>query len=182
MLEMSRVVLLSAMALLAVTGAVRAADEPTDKSSDADSSSAEEKGAKMKIRTFTMIKPGSVEKAEEIKARIIGAGFKIAKEKKLKLTLKQAEEFYEVHKDRPFYSDLCKMMSSGEVIVMIIEKDENAVNEYRELMGATDPAKADKGTLRGEFGTDVQNNAVHGSDSPENARREIGFFFPDEVE
>jgi len=129
--------------------------------------------------TFSIIKPEAMGRgnAGRIIARITEAGFRIAALKMLHLTLQQAEEFYAVHREKPFYPDLVAFMSSGPVIVMVL-RHENAVEEFRKLIGNTDPEKADKGTIRADFAINVQKNAVHGSDSPENALREAGFFFP----
>jgi len=129
--------------------------------------------------TFSIIKPDAVSKgyAGRILARITDAGFTVAALRMVRLTRQQAEDFYYVHRERGFYSGLVEFMSSGRVIVMVLRKA-NAVEEFRRLIGSTDPARADQGTIRAEFATDVQKNAVHGSDSPENARREASFFFP----
>ena len=128
--------------------------------------------------TFSIIKPDALGsgKAGAILNRIEEAGFTMAAIKMLHLTRRQAEKFYEVHRDRGFFPGLVEFMTSAPVIVMILKHD-NAVEEFRRLIGATDPAKAEKGTIRADFATDVQRNAVHGSDSPENAAREAGFFF-----
>jgi nucleoside-diphosphate kinase len=104
------------------------------------------------------------------------AGFKISAMKKLRLTRERASQFYEVHRERPFYNDLCDYMSSGPIIAFVIEK-ENAVDEYRRLIGATDPQQAEEGTIRKLFAKDISANAVHGSDSDENAEIESSFFF-----
>ena len=114
--------------------------------------------------------------AGKILARITEAGFEIAALKMLHINRLQAEEFYAVHRERPFYPGLVEFMSSGPVVVMVL-RHENAVEEFRRVIGTTDPSKADRGTIRAEFGTNVQKNAVHGSDSPEHALRESGFFF-----
>ena len=129
-------------------------------------------------QTLSIIKPDAVERnlENEIKTIFKNNGFKILKEKKLKLEKTDAEQFYKVHETKPFYSDLCGYLSSGPIIVMILEK-ENAIKSNRDLMGATDPAKADDGTIRKLFGKSIDKNSVHGSDSPENARIEIDFFF-----
>ena len=129
-------------------------------------------------QTLSIIKPDAVERnlENEIKTIFKNNGFKILKEKKLKLEKTDAEQFYKVHETKPFYSDLCGYLSSGPIIVMILEK-ENAIKSYRDLMGATDPAKADDGTIRKLFGKSIDKNSVHGSDSPENAKIEIDFFF-----
>jgi nucleoside-diphosphate kinase len=108
--------------------------------------------------------------------RIEAAGFKILGLKLVRLTPQTAGKFYEVHKERPFYKDLCAFMSSGPCVPIALEKA-NAVADFRKLIGATDPAHADAGTIRKDFATSKQNNIVHGSDSPENAKIEIGFFF-----
>jgi nucleoside-diphosphate kinase len=128
--------------------------------------------------TLAIIKPRAVAKGYTgpILSRIASAGFRIAALKMVQLTEKQAQKFYEVHKSRPFYSDLVEFMSSGPVVVGILEK-ENAVEEYRDLIGATDPEKAEEGTIRELYGESVQANAVHGSDSDRNAVIEADFFF-----
>jgi len=128
--------------------------------------------------TFSIIKPDALGRGDagRILARITEAGFSIAALKMLYINRMQAEEFYSVHRERPFYPGLVEFMSSGPVIVMVL-RHEKAVEEFRHLIGSTDPSKADKGTIRADFGTDVKTNAVHGSDSPENALREAGFFF-----
>ena len=129
-------------------------------------------------QTLSIIKPDAVERnlENEIKNIFKNNGFKILKEKKLKLEKTDAEQFYKVHETKPFYSDLCGYLSSGPIIVMILEK-ENAIKSNRDLMGATDPAKANDGTIRKLFGKSIDKNSVHGSDSQENARIEIDFFF-----
>lgn len=114
--------------------------------------------------------------AAEILSVISKAGFWIAGMKTVQLSRQQAEEFYSVHRERPFYSDLVSFMTSGPIVVAVLEK-ENAVEEYRKLIGATDPSKAEDGTIRKMFATSIEANAVHGSDSDENARIEAGFFF-----
>lgn len=128
--------------------------------------------------TFGIIKPDAVRagKTGYIIQRILDDGFKLRGLKLIHMTLKEAEGFYEVHRERPFFSGLTEFMSSGPCIVMALEK-ENAVKSWRDLMGATDPAKAEDGTLRKEFGASVGENAVHGSDSDENAAIEIAYFF-----
>lgn len=128
--------------------------------------------------TFTMIKPdayGAGNSGAIIKM-IEEAGFSIKAMKLTKLSADRAGEFYEVHKERPFYADLCSYMSSGAIIPMILEKD-NAVEDFRKLIGATDPTKADEGTIRKIFAKSIEANAIHGSDSDENALIEGGFFF-----
>ena len=129
-------------------------------------------------QTLSIIKPDAVERnlENEIKTIFKNNGFKILKEKKLKLEKTDAEQFYKVHETKPFYSDLCGYLSSGPIIVMILEK-ENAIKSNRDLMGATDPVKANDGSIRKLFGKSIDKNSVHGSDSPENARIEIDFFF-----
>ena len=128
--------------------------------------------------TFGIIKPDAVKSGTigSIIQRIIDDGFKIRALKLINMTLKQAEGFYAVHRERPFFPGLTEFMSSGPCVVMALEKAE-AVPDWRKLMGATDPAKADEGTLRKEFGASVGENAVHGSDSDENAKIEISYFF-----
>ena len=129
-------------------------------------------------KTFTMIKPDAVANGHigAILDHIIKDGFKIVAMKYLWLTPEQAGQFYAVHKARPFYNDLVSFMSSGPIVAAILEKD-NAVADFRKLIGATDPAKADEGTIRKLFAASVGENAVHGSDSDENARIEGDFFF-----
>ena len=131
-------------------------------------------------QTLSIIKPDAVERnlEDEIKKEFINKGFKIAKEKKIQLAKSEAEEFYKVHETKPFYNDLCSYLSSGPIVVMILEK-EDAVIANRELMGATDPKKAEEGTLRKKFGVSIDKNSVHGSDSLENAKIEANFFFKD---
>lgn len=129
-------------------------------------------------RTFTMIKPDAVEDGNSgaIIKMIEEAGFRIVALKKTKLTPERAGEFYEVHKERPFYKDLCAYMSSGAIVPIILEK-ENAVADFRTLIGATNPANADEGTIRKLFAKSIEANAIHGSDSDENAGIEGSFFF-----
>jgi nucleoside-diphosphate kinase len=129
-------------------------------------------------KTLAIIKPDAVEKGYtgKIIAMIIDAGFKIKAMKMVHLTKSSAEGFYAVHKGRPFFNDLVAYMTSGPCIPIALEK-ENAVDDYRKLIGATDPAKAEKGTVRKLYAVDIQNNAVHGSDSDENAYKEIVHFF-----
>ena len=128
--------------------------------------------------TFGIIKPNAVRtgKIGPILAMINEAGFEISALKMVKMTREQAESFYDIHAGKSFFNDLVEFMTSGPVIVMIL-KHENAVEAYRKLIGATDPAKAEPGTIRKLYAVSVQMNAVHGSDSDENARREAGFFF-----
>jgi nucleoside-diphosphate kinase len=129
-------------------------------------------------RTFTMIKPDAVNAGNSgaITKMIEEAGFRIVAMKKTQLTAASAGQFYEVHKARPFYKDLCDYMSSGPIIPMILEK-ENAVEDFRKLIGATDPKKAEPGTIRALFAESIEANAIHGSDSDENAALEGSFFF-----
>jgi nucleoside-diphosphate kinase len=129
-------------------------------------------------RTFTMIKPDafSAGNTGNILAMIEKAGFRLVAAKIIHLTAERAGQFYEVHKERPFYGDLCAYMSSGAILAAILEKD-NAVEDFRKLIGATDPKKADAGTVRALYGTSIEANAVHGSDSDENAQIEGSFFF-----
>ena len=129
-------------------------------------------------QTLSIIKPDAMERSldGEIKLMFEKDGFKIAKEKKIQLAKHEAEQFYKVHETKPFYNDLCEYLSSGPIMVMILEK-ENAVLGNRELMGATNPKDAEEGTIRKKFGISIDKNSVHGSDSVENARIEINFFF-----
>jgi len=129
-------------------------------------------------QTLSIIKPDAVERSleGEIKNIFTNKGFKIVKEKKIQLAKSEAEEFYKVHETKPFYTDLCAYLSSGPIVVMILEK-ENAVLANRELMGATDPLKAEENTIRKKYGISIDKNSVHGSDSVENAKIEINFFF-----
>ena len=131
-------------------------------------------------QTLAIIKPDAMKKdnMENIKKDIIDNGFNILKEKTLLLTDEQACSFYDIHKEKPFFDELVEFMTSHECHVMILEK-ENAVEEWRNLMGATDSQKAEIGTIRNKYGTDVSMNATHGSDSNENAIKEINFFFND---
>ena len=131
-------------------------------------------------QTLSIIKPDAVERnlIEDIKQEFKKNGFLISKEKKIKLEKSEAEKFYKVHQSKPFYNDLCAYLSSGPIVVMILEK-ENAILENRKLMGATDPIKAEDGTIRKKYGISIDKNSVHGSDSQENAKIEIDFFFKD---
>ena len=133
----------------------------------------------MSERTLAIIKPDAVKKKliGKIVQKIEEEGFEIAAMKLLHLSKEEAEGFYVVHKDKPFYDSLTDFMSSGPIVVMILEREE-AINNWRRVMGATDPAKADPGTIRKEFATSIESNAIHGSDAPETARFEIGYFFP----
>jgi nucleoside-diphosphate kinase len=132
----------------------------------------------MSNRTFTIIKPDSVRKGNfgKIVSRLEEQGFKVLGVKKIGLSQRQAEAFYAVHSARPFFGDLVKYMTSGPVFVAALER-EGAVPHLRQIMGATDPTKADAGTIRKDFGESIEQNAIHGSDSDENAKLEIGFFF-----
>lgn len=129
-------------------------------------------------RTFAIIKPDAVERniTGKVLDKIEGAGFKIVGMKKIHLTKNEAEGFYYVHKERPFFNDLCTFMSRTPVVVLALEK-ENAIAAWRELMGATNPANAEAGTIRKDFGVSIEENTVHGSDSPESAAFEIPYFF-----
>jgi len=131
-------------------------------------------------KTFAIIKPDAVEKAYtgKIYGRIQKAGFKILSAKLLKMTVVQAEGFYSIHKDKPFFKDLIAFMTSGPCMVLALKKD-NAVASWRKTIGATNPQDAEENTIRRDFATSVQENAVHGSDSDENAEKEIAFFFTD---
>jgi nucleoside-diphosphate kinase len=130
-------------------------------------------------RTLAIIKPDAVSARHTgaILQRIEAAGFQIRAMKRLHLTRTQAEGFYAVHRERPFFAGLATFMSSGPVVVLALEAPD-AIRTWRALMGATDPAKADAGTLRKEFGTSIERNATHGSDAPETAAFELGYFFP----
>ena len=129
-------------------------------------------------RTFAIIKPDAVERklAGKILDRIEAAGFGIVGMKKIHLSKSQAEGFYYVHKERPFFNDLCSFMSRSPVVVLCLEK-ENAIADWRKLMGATNPANAEEGTLRKEFAVNIEENSTHGSDAPETAAFEIPYFF-----
>ena len=131
-------------------------------------------------QTLSIIKPDAVERnlENEIKQMFKSNGFSILKEKKIQIEKSEAEKFYKVHETKPFYNDLCSYLSSGPIVVMIIEK-ENAVLDNRELMGATNPKEAKDGTIRKKFGISIDKNSIHGSDSLENAKIEINFFFKD---
>ena len=131
-------------------------------------------------KTLSIIKPDAVERNldNEIKEMFKNKGFSIVKEKKIQIEKSEAEKFYKVHETKSFYNDLCAYLSSGPIVVMILEK-ENAVLGNRELMGATNPKDADEGTIRKKYGISIDKNSVHGSDSVENANKEIEFFFKD---
>ena len=130
-------------------------------------------------RTLSIIKPDAVAKnvIGQIYARFEQAGLKIVAARMAQLSSAEAEGFYAVHKERPFFNDLIKFMISGPVMIQVLE-GENAIQKNRDLMGATDPRKADKGSIRADFAESIDANAVHGSDSPENAKVEIAYFFP----
>ena len=129
-------------------------------------------------QTLSIIKPDAVERNidNKIKTFFEKNNLKILKSKKVKISKEEASEFYKVHQTKPFYNDLCNYLSSGPIVVMILE-GENAVSKTRQLMGATDPSKADEGTLRKMYGLSIDKNSVHGSDSAENGKIEIDFFF-----
>ena len=131
-------------------------------------------------QTLSIIKPDAVERNldNEIKQMFIKNGFNIFKEKKIQIEKSEAEKFYKVHETKPFYSDLCSYLSSGPIVAMILEK-KNAVVDNRKLMGATNPKDAEEGTIRKKYGISIDKNSVHGSDSVENAKIEIDFFFKD---
>jgi nucleoside-diphosphate kinase len=131
-------------------------------------------------QTLSIIKPDAVERNldNEIKEMFKNKGFSIVKEKRIQIEKLEAEKFYKVHETKPFYNDLCAYLSSGPIVVMILEK-ENAVLGNRELMGATNPNDAEEGTIRKKYGISIDKNSVHGSDSVENAKIEIDFFFKD---
>ena len=131
-------------------------------------------------QTLSIIKPDAVERNldNEIRQMFIKNGFNISKEKKIQIEKLEAEKFYKVHETKPFYNDLCSYLSSGPIIAMILEK-ENAVADNRKLMGATNPKDAEEGTIRKKYGISIDKNSVHGSDSVENAKIEIDFFFKD---
>jgi nucleoside-diphosphate kinase len=130
-------------------------------------------------RTFSIIKPDAVKarNAGAILSRIEQAGFRVVALRQRQLTKPEAEGFYHVHRERPFFGSLCAFMSSGRCITMVLERDD-AIARLREIMGATDPAKAAAGTIRKDFATSIEANCIHGSDAPETARFEIGYFFP----
>jgi len=130
-------------------------------------------------RTFSIIKPAAVAagKAGAVLSRLEGAGFRVVALRLLRLSRAEAEGFYHVHRERPFFTSLCAFMSSGPCITMVLER-ENAIAHLREIMGATDPAKAAPGTIRKDFAASIERNAIHGSDAPATAAFEIGYFFP----
>ena len=129
-------------------------------------------------QTLSIIKPDAVERnlAENIKRIFLKNKLKIVKTKKIQITKDEAAEFYKVHQTKPFYDKLCNYLSSGPIVVMILEGD-NAIQENRKIMGATDPKNAEAGTIRKQYAISIDKNSVHGSDSPENAKKEIDFFF-----
>ena len=129
-------------------------------------------------QTLSIIKPDAVERnlTENIKQYFVNNKLRIVKEKKIQVTKEEAAEFYKVHQTKPFYNDLCEYLSSGPILAMILEK-EDAIQANRNIMGATDPKKAEEGTIRKSFGISIDKNSVHGSDSAENAKIEIDFFF-----
>ena len=131
-------------------------------------------------QTLSIIKPDAVERnlIENIKSIFVKNNLTIKEDKKIHITKEEAAEFYKVHQTKPFYDDLCSYLSSGPIVVMILEK-ENAILDNRKLMGATDPTKAEDGTIRKRYGISIDKNSVHGSDSPNNAKIEIDFFFKD---
>ena len=131
-------------------------------------------------QTLSIIKPDAVERnlQDQIKKEFINSGFEILKEKKIHISKEEAEKFYKVHESKPFYNDLCAYLSSGPIVEMSLQKD-NAVLENRKLMGATNPKDAEEGTLRKKYGISIDKNSVHGSDSVENAKIELDFFFKD---
>ena len=131
-------------------------------------------------QTLSIIKPDAVERnlENEIKEMFKNSGFSILKEKKIQIEKSEAEKFYKVHETKPFYNDLCSYLSSGPIVVIVLEKN-NAVIENRELMGATNPNDAEDGTIRKKYGISIDKNSVHGSDSIDNAKNEIDFFFKD---
>ncbi len=131
-------------------------------------------------QTLSIIKPDAVERnlQDQIKNEFRNNGFEILKEKKIHISKEEAEKFYKVHESKPFYNDLCDYLSSGPIVVMNLQKD-NAVQENRKLMGATNPKDAEDGTLRKKYGISIDKNSVHGSDSIENAKIELDFFFKD---
>ncbi len=131
-------------------------------------------------QTLSIIKPDAVERdlVEKIQKNFTDKNFKIIKSKKIQISKEEAAEFYKVHQTKPFYDRLCSYLSSGPIVVMVLEKD-SAINENRKVMGATDPKNAEEGTLRKLYGISIDKNSVHGSDSVDNAKKEISFFFKD---
>ena len=131
-------------------------------------------------KTFSIIKPDATKRniTGKINSLIEDSGLRIVAQKRIKLEKSQAEDFYKIHKDKPFFNDLVDYMTSEPVVIQVLES-ENAVNKYREIMGATNPKEANEGTIRKKYGVSIDKNSVHGSDSPENAKIEIEFFFKD---
>jgi nucleoside-diphosphate kinase len=131
-------------------------------------------------KTLSIIKPDAVKAGhvDAINLMIENSGLKILEKKEIKLSKEEAQQFYAVHSDKPFYNELCEFMTSGPIIVQMIE-GENAIELYRKVMGATNPSEADENTIRKKFATSIQENAVHGSDSEDNALKELNFFFKD---
>ena len=129
-------------------------------------------------QTLSIIKPDAVERnlQDQIKQEFVNKGFEVIKEKKIHISKEEAERFYKVHESKPFYNDLCTYLSSGPIVVMTLQR-ENSIAENRKLMGATNPVDAEEGTLRKKYGISIDKNSVHGSDSPENAKIELDFFF-----
>ena len=129
-------------------------------------------------RTLSIIKPDAVERnlTDDIKKKFLENNLKIIKSKKIQINKDEASEFYKVHQSKPFYDRLCSYLSSGPIVVMILE-GKNAIHENRRIMGATDPMKAEEGTIRKKYGISIDKNSVHGSDSSDNAKKEINFFF-----
>ena len=129
-------------------------------------------------QTLSIIKPDAVERnlVDKIKGKFLENKLKVTKMKKIQISKDEATEFYKVHQTKPFYEQLCNYLSSGPIVVMILE-GENAIEENRRIMGATDPKNAEEGTIRKQFGISIDKNSVHGSDSPSNAKKEINFFF-----
>jgi len=133
----------------------------------------------MTERTFSIIKPDAVKAKQggDILARLEKAGFTIVAARLRRLTAAEAEGFYHVHRERPFFASLCAFMSSGPCLTLVLERD-NAIAQLRDIMGATDPAKAAPGTIRKDFASSIEANCIHGSDAPETAKFEVGYFFP----
>ena len=129
-------------------------------------------------QTLSIIKPDAVERnlTDDIKKKFLENNLKIIKSKKIQINKDEASEFYKVHQSKPFYDRLCSYLSSGPIVVMILE-GKNAIHENRRIMGATDPMKAEEGTIRKKYGISIDKNSVHGSDSSDNAKKEINFFF-----
>ena len=135
----------------------------------------------MSERTLSIIKPDATARnlTGVINSRLEGGGLRIIAQRRMRMTIEKAEGFYAEHRERPFFNDLCAFMTSGSVVVQVLEGD-NAIARNREIMGATNPEKADAGTIRRDFGESIERNSVHGSDSPESAVREVAYFFSDE--